>query len=492
MSDNSSAYNYDTEDGFPTLSATVTFTVFFALFTAAHIIQAGWKKQFWLYGTIVIFGLLEVIGWAARCTHARTGYIIQTSLLVISPCFLTAFIYYDLKHVIHLYGPKYSLLPAKTAGWLFIVIDIICILIQAAGGGIAASASSGNSDDPEGSADTMKLGSHIVLAGIILQLVTVFVYSCFLAEFCFRYYTNKAARSTYTTAAVIRLSSREQLKLKLRLEMSDIDNYYGYSTPDGNPTLSHAIAFTALYGIAFLVHCVLAGYTKQWWLYGTIVPFLILEALGWGGRCGDTRDSYIMQIATLVIGPTFLSAMIYVDLGVIGLQYGPNFSVLGPKAFAATFITADVVSILVQAAGGGIASAASKDNDIDTLRTGSNIMLAGYYKNKPVKSNRQDAVAIEPESQKNQRKLALRLTMLSVVSFLIIWRGIYRLIELKDGWDGSVIKDQAAFDTNDGMPMIIAAWLSFILHIGLLTPETNASIMSKGHVADHDSKEEMA
>ncbi|TIB76201.1 RTA1-domain-containing protein [Wallemia mellicola] len=292
--------------------------------------------------------------------------------------------------------------------------------------------------------------------------------------------------------------------------MSDIDNYYGcvastrayydnltmpiysYSTPDGNPTLSHAIAFTALYGIAFLVHCVLAGYTKQWWLYGTIVPFLILEALGWGGRCGDTRDSYIMQIATLVIGPTFLSAMIYVDLGVIGLQYGPNFSVLGPKAFAATFITADVVSILVQAAGGGIASAASKDNDIDTLRTGSNIMLAGYYKNKPVKSNRQDAVAIEPESQKNQRKLALRLTMLSVVSFLIIWRGIYRLIELKDGWDGSVIKDQAAFDTNDGMPMIIAAWLSFILHIGLLTPETNASIMSKGHVADHDSKEEMA
>ncbi|TIB81342.1 RTA1-domain-containing protein [Wallemia mellicola] len=219
MSDNSSAYNYDTEDGFPTLSATVTFTVFFALFTAAHIIQAGWKKQFWLYGTIVIFGLLEVIGWAARCTHARTGYIIQTSLLVISPCFLTAFIYYDLKHVIHLYGPKYSLLPAKTAGWLFIVIDIICILIQAAGGGIAASASSGNSDDPEESADTMKLGSHIVLAGIILQLVTVFVYSCFLAEFCFRYYTNKAARSTYTTAAVIRLSSREQLKLKLRLGM---------------------------------------------------------------------------------------------------------------------------------------------------------------------------------------------------------------------------------------------------------------------------------
>lgn len=34
--------------------------------------------------------------------------------------------------------------------------------------------------------------------------------------------------------------------------------------------------------------------------YGTIVPFLILEALGWGGRCGDTRDSYIMQIGMYI------------------------------------------------------------------------------------------------------------------------------------------------------------------------------------------------
>lgn len=75
--------------------------------------------------------------------------------------------------------------------------------------------------------------------------------------------------------------------------------------------------------------------------------------------------------------------------------------------------------------------------------------------------------------------------------------GIYRLIELKDGWEGTVIKDQAAFDTNDGMPMVIAAWLSGIFHIGLLTPTTNASFLSRGKkggadAAEADVKDEVA
>lgn len=76
--------------------------------------------------------------------------------------------------------------------------------------------------------------------------------------------------------------------------------------------------------------------------------------------------------------------------------------------------------------------------------TGSNVMLAGivvqfaciiiyslffiefcvrYYRNLPVKSHREQPIAVDPESPKNQKKLALRLTMLGLMSFLIIWRG---------------------------------------------------------------------
>ncbi|TIA85588.1 hypothetical protein E3P99_03952 [Wallemia hederae] len=161
-----------------------------------------------------------------------------------------------------------------------------------------------------------------------------------------------------------------------------------------------------------------------------------------------------MQIATLVIGPTFLSAIIYVDLGVVGLQYSPSSSLLSPKAFGVVFIS------------GGLASSASNNFDPDLLMTGSNIMLAGiavqfaciifyslffiefcvrYYRNLPVKSQREQPIAVDPESPKNQKKLTLRLTMLGIMSFLIIWRGIYRLIELSDGWSGQVIRKPRCF-----------------------------------------------
>ncbi|TIB69194.1 hypothetical protein E3P77_00709 [Wallemia ichthyophaga] len=218
MSDPGNIYHYNTEDGFPTLSHTAVFAVFFGLFTVAHIIQAGWKKQWWLYATLVIFGLMEVIGWAARCTDSRTGYIIQSSLLVIAPCFLTAFIYYDLANVLRLYGP-YSIMPSKTTGIVYITLDVLCILIQAAGGGLAASASSSNQSNGADAADRVNLGSNVVLAGIALQLVVVLVYSCFLGEFVVRYYTNRPVKRERPPAAVIRLSSREQLKLKVRLVM---------------------------------------------------------------------------------------------------------------------------------------------------------------------------------------------------------------------------------------------------------------------------------
>jgi cytochrome b561 len=67
-----------------------------------------------------------------------------------------------------------------SAQWLakiFVILDIMCFFIQAAGGGMLAS------DD----ADTSKLGQHIYLAGIGIQLgcVVVFlvIHSLFYREF---------------------------------------------------------------------------------------------------------------------------------------------------------------------------------------------------------------------------------------------------------------------------------------------------------------------
>ena len=55
----------------------------------------------------------------------------QSALLVIAPCFLTAFIYVDFSTVLRLYGPSYGHLSPKFARWVYVVADAICILIQA-------------------------------------------------------------------------------------------------------------------------------------------------------------------------------------------------------------------------------------------------------------------------------------------------------------------------------------------------------------------------
>ena len=92
-----------------------------------------------------------------------------------------------------------------------------------------------------------------------------------------------------------------------------------------------------------------------------------------------------MQIVCLVISPTLISAGLvrrpsftpriapadllpaqYLLLGILIEQIAPQHSRLSGKAFKIWFICADVASLGVQAAGGGIAATAELDSAVDT------------------------------------------------------------------------------------------------------------------------------
>lgn len=78
---------------------------------------------------------------------------------------------------------------------------------------------------------------------------------------------------------------------------------------------------------------------------------------------------------TLTIGPAFLSAAVYLCLGRIIVVYGEHFSRLKPRTYSVLFISCDVLALVLQAIGGGIAS--STDIGSSTQQTGINIMIAG-------------------------------------------------------------------------------------------------------------------
>ncbi|TXT10963.1 hypothetical protein VHUM_01714 [Vanrija humicola] len=153
------------------------------------------------------------------------------------------------------------------------------------------------------------------------------------------------------------------------------DSPYGYV-----PTLTTTVPFIAVFGLLTAIHLGLGIRYRYWSALGTMVAGGLLEVIGWAGRVWSSQnptlfDPFIMQTTCLIIGPVFFSAWDYTMLGACIARMGPQFSVLGAKWYLMVFIVADIVSLVLQAMGGGGASVAAQ-NGTDTAKS-TNIMVAG-------------------------------------------------------------------------------------------------------------------
>lgn len=93
----------------------------------------------------------------------------------------------------------------------------------------------------------------------------------------------------------------------------------------------------------------------------------------------DTCVEYLLiaddrYLICLTIGPAFLAAAIYLCLARIVKVYGTHFSRIQPRMYSIIFVSCDLVSLILQAAGGAIASIA---DDKKTSDLGVHIMVAG-------------------------------------------------------------------------------------------------------------------
>ena len=106
----------------------------------------------------------------------------------------------------------------------------------------------------------------------------------------------------------------------------------------------------------------------------------IIEILGYLGRILAWSDpwhqgAFLMQIICLTIGPSFMAGGIYLCLRNIVYAFGEENSRISPQAYTRLFIPCDVVSLALQALGGGMASVASHEGRSSGL--GDHIMVAG-------------------------------------------------------------------------------------------------------------------
>ena len=97
-----------------------------------------------------------------------------------APCFFSAAIYYILGQMITQYGRRYSLISARMYLAIFVSFDMVSIAIQAVGG---ASASKAGGEDPPGNTAS---GKHIMMAGIIIQIVSMSAFALLWLIFLWR------------------------------------------------------------------------------------------------------------------------------------------------------------------------------------------------------------------------------------------------------------------------------------------------------------------
>lgn len=112
-----------------------------------------------------------------------------------------------------------------------------------------------------------------------------------------------------------------------------------------------------------------------------------MEILGYTGRIlmhGDgifVKDWFLMYLIDLTIAPTFIAAGIYLCLSRIVVVFDGNDTAKEekvarwkPRTYTLFFLVWDIISLILQAIGGAIASLG---DDEETVDLGTHIMVAG-------------------------------------------------------------------------------------------------------------------
>ncbi|GAB7364806.1 hypothetical protein MBLNU230_g5602t1 [Neophaeotheca triangularis] len=178
----------------PHLGETVFFLILFTLSGLLHLYQ-GLRTKTWFFSTAMVIGsIAETLGYAAKLLlwqdpFSHTGFIMNVVLLTFAPAFYSAGIYYTLKHICLTFGSRFSRLQPWLYTWVFVGLDMVAIILQAAGGAVASVT------------ETMAVvdqGTNVMIAGLVSQVVTLFAFGVLAADYGCAVYRNRRSLNPST------------------------------------------------------------------------------------------------------------------------------------------------------------------------------------------------------------------------------------------------------------------------------------------------------
>lgn len=240
---------------FPNLETNAFFAAFFGL---CFLIQLflGIKYRTWTYLIALGFGCLgEMIGYIGRIMlnanpyADKGGFEMQLCCLIISPAFISAGVYLVLKHVVMEFGEEWSRLKPKWYTWIFITADVISLVLQAIGGGTAATADPGSK--------ALDTGTDLMIAGIVWQVVSLLAFGYFLCEYAFRTWGRRNELSPHGTT-IFRSTKFRLFICGVILAYLTIFVRCVYRIPEltggwGSPMMRNEVEFIVLEGVMIVL-----------------------------------------------------------------------------------------------------------------------------------------------------------------------------------------------------------------------------------------------
>ncbi|CUS22496.1 LAQU0S05e06700g1_1 [Lachancea quebecensis] len=207
-------------------------------------------------------------------------------------------------------------------------------------------------------------------------------------------------------------------------------------------------------------------------IIGKFVPLmvgLVVEIGGYAARIVSRNDlfaigPYVAQTVMLLVAPALMAATIYMNFGrLLTLLRATKLSMVPARFNTTIFVMGDVLSFVLQGAGGGILGAS------DNHQLGSNIVIAGlaiqvfvfgFFVATEVRFLI-CAQRMSPVAYRISRHWKVLNINLFVSSLLILVRSIVRLVEFAQGFHGYIMEHEWFIYVFDAVPMFLVA-VSFI------------------------------
>ncbi|KFY41545.1 hypothetical protein V494_02929 [Pseudogymnoascus sp. VKM F-4513 (FW-928)] len=244
-----------------------------------------------------------------------------------------------------------------------------------------------------------------------------------------------------------------------------IPNIFGYE-----PELVPGIVFSVLFFGSFVTHFWQTYHYRKWWLL-VFVLGAFGELAGWAARtaaheCSYSVQAFQAQLSSLIMAPALTTAGIYTTLAMMIPILGQHTSPLKPKLYLIIFLTIDIISLVVQGVGGALAGQAfGKKQSTNNATT---IMVAGIMfqlVSTCIFTTLYQYVLFRGFETIRRNKPLLQLALATYLSVTcMVLRGIYRSMELRQGWRGYLITNERFAIAMEGSPMLIAIVIFNVFH----------------------------